>query len=133
MNDDEVYGVTYDWADTAPHGGGEVVRVSRTDVNPVTGHGAGCLCPRCPSYAARPVEPVAPARKPNALLDQVVPVSILLVVFTVCTVVLIPFIAPLMTSIVLVLGMGVVSLAIVAWLANKLVGSRVAEKLADRD
>lgn len=81
-------------------------------LNQVTGHARGCICPQCPGwyemrtrgFAPEP-DPrvVPPARKPNALVDQVIPVSVLMMVFTTCATVLIPVIAPL-------LGLAVVGL-----------------------
>lgn len=81
-------------------------------LNQVTGHARGCICPQCPGWyelrargfnapeASGPHVP--PARKPNPLLDQVLPVSVLMMVFTTCATVLIPVVAPL-------LGLAVVS------------------------
>lgn len=79
-------------------------------VNPVTGHGNDCMCPRCPGWYADRVSSrgsaLAPERRPNVLIDQVVPVSILMAMVTVCSVVLIPVIAPL-------LGLAVVGMVVI--------------------
>lgn len=73
------------------------------NVNPVNGHVVGCACPRCPGwYDARVggIEAVQPSvvpseRRPRPLTDQVVPVAVLMVVFTLCSVVLVPVVTPL--------------------------------------
>lgn len=98
-------------------------------INPVTGHGRDCECSRCPGWyldrarlaaaaiegAARPV--TGPQeRKPNVLADQVVPVSILLVVFTLCAMVLLPLIVPVLavaTVSVVAVVVSIVALAVV--------------------
>lgn len=103
-------------------------------VNPVNGHGSGCLCRQCPASARELAQgqPVTEPKKANALMDQVVPISILMAVFTICMVTLIPFVAPLMTSLITFAGMGVASLAIVAWLANRVTGSKAADNLTSK-
>jgi hypothetical protein len=86
-------------------------------VNPVNGHGQGCLCPQCPGWydnrmqllTRSPVDVVPPARRPNVLVDQVVPVAALMAMVTVCGLVLLPVVVPLLA----VSAMMVVALAIV--------------------
>ena len=108
----------YDWAteersaDLAPtpqRGGEVVIREEKgVAVNPVTGHALDCACSRCPGwYAARAAAAVAaeqwggavvvpPKREPRPLTDQVVPVAVLMVVFTTCMVVLLPVVTPIL-------------------------------------
>lgn len=84
-------------------------------VNPVTGHGLYCQCSRCPGwYDQRAANAVGisvapPPRRSNVLLDQVVPVSILMAVFTICAMVLVPVIMPLvgMASVISIIGLAV--------------------------
>lgn len=77
------------------------------NVNPVNGHARDCECSRCPAwYDARvrvaaearfvSATPVVPAeRQPRPLTDVVVPVCALLAMLTVCGVVLVPVVTPL--------------------------------------
>lgn len=70
------------------------------NVNPVNGHVMGCACARCPGWYEARVETVRPSvapseRRPRPLTDQVVPVAVLMVVFTLCSVVLVPVVTPL--------------------------------------
>lgn len=108
----------YDWlADTQePEPARPVAR--RADalaVNPVTGHGRDCECSRCPGWynrrgelAAGGVADPRPTR-PNVLFDQVIPVCCLLAMVTVCGLVLLPVIVPLLA----ISAMMVVALALV--------------------
>lgn len=90
-----------DW--DSPRTGGAMEARHPMNANPVTGHVVGCACSRCPGwYEARVREvnvtrpSVAPAaRQPRPLVDQVVPVAVLMVVFTLCSVVLVPVVTPL--------------------------------------
>lgn len=87
------------------------------EVNLVTGHALDCQCPRCPlgaQVARQQVAAVAPARAPRPLQDQVVPVSILLVVFTICSIVLLPVVMPFVALGSMSLGLVAVSLVAVA-------------------
>lgn len=110
----------YDWrADEArfvtpapPPGGPDPMKVMdayrAAGLNQVTGHARGCICPQCPGWyemRTRDLAPnphVPPARKPNPLMDQVVPVCVLMAMMTTCATVLIPVVAPL-------LGLAVIS------------------------
>lgn len=89
----------------------------RPDLNPINRHALDCGCPTCPGwYEARArmavaahayAEPVVKEVQPRPLVDQVVPVAILMVVFTMCMAVLLPILVPMM-------ALGAVSLALVA-------------------
>lgn len=121
--------------------------VERRATNPVTGHGVECECRFCPAgqlawYEARAAvtladnKPAVPGpRKPNALVDQAVPIAALLMVFTVCALVLLPVVVPLMTSVTLLIGVAVLGLAVivvglgfVAWFGRSLVGSNTTNR-----
>lgn len=117
MNNQEVF----DWAEhehDSPRLG------PRSAVNPVTKHALDCRCSRCPMWyvdraelAAGGVAAAPEQRKTNVLTDQVVPVSVLMLVFTACMVVLLPVVAPLVAlaavSVVAVVT-SVVALAVAA-------------------
>lgn len=114
----------YDWlAEEQRHQAAPLVRRETGSVNPVNGHGRGCVCPQCPGWYDRRADlatnarevagRVVPAeRRPNVLLDQVVPVSILMAMVTVCGLVLLPVVVPLMAiSAVLIVAVAIVMLA----------------------
>lgn len=116
MNRDEVY----DWqvVEDAPRVvSGEVVRRPGAEVNPVNGHGRGCECAQCPGWYDRraalgvPSSPrgvVPAARETRPLLDQVIPVCCLLATITVCGLVLLPVIVPVLAiSAVMVIALAV--------------------------
>jgi hypothetical protein len=131
----------YDWtqdevvnAPTSAHG--EVVPLANRGVtaqpprtNAVTGHGLDCQCPRCPGwYAARvqQAEGYAPGAAPaprtaRPLVDQVIPVCILMVTFSLCALVLLPVITPLVAISALSLGLVAVAICTVAVVALSLV------------
>lgn len=126
----------YDWTkdevvNTAPRTGhGELVpqaavlpQAART--NAVTGHGLDCRCPKCPGWyvdRAQRAEGPAPApRAPRPLVDQVVPVAVLMMVFTLCAVVLVPVITPLVAISALSLGLVAVAICVVTVVALTLV------------
>lgn len=101
-----------------------VARRTETSINPVNGHGRGCECAQCPGWYERRdaltprelhtgrVAVAPPERRPNVLVDQVVPVSILMAMVTVCGLVLLPVIVPLMAiSAVLIVAVAVVVMA----------------------
>jgi hypothetical protein len=95
-------------------------------VNPVNGHALDCACVKCPGwyeararmaaaaqeYAEPTVKPVAP----RPLTDQVVPVAILMVVFTLCAVVLLPVVMPFVAMGVALTGFIVVCMCILSGL-----------------
>lgn len=95
----------------------EVAQRGEVQLNVMNGHALDCGCPRCPGwYEARSrmavaahayAEPVVKEVQPRPLTDQVVPVAILMVVFTMCMAVLLPILTPM-------LALGAVSLALVA-------------------
>lgn len=81
-------------------------------VNPITGHASTCVCPKCPGwYEARvsAEQSASPNRRGSVLLDQVIPVCLLLAMVTVCGLILIPVIVPL----VAVSAMMIVAVAVV--------------------
>ena len=94
-------------------------------VNPVNGHALDCECSRCPGwYAARarlaaeslanPLNTTGPATPPERaarpLQDQVIPVAVLMTVFTICAVVLLPVVVPLIALTAMSLALITVSL-----------------------
>jgi hypothetical protein len=95
-------------------------------LNPVNGHALDCACVKCPgwyeararmavaaqAYAEPTVKPVAP----RPLTDQVVPVAILMVVFTLCAVVLLPVVMPFVAMGVALTGFIVVCMCILSGL-----------------
>lgn len=105
-------------------------RQAQSDVNRVTGHGMDCRCSRCPGWyedrarlAAEAVDRATPPdRRPNPLYDQVIPVSILLVVFTACMAVLLPVITPLIALSAMSLGLVAICVTIIAIVGLGLVG-----------
>ena len=116
----------YDWlAEEQRQPVAPVVRRETGSVNPVNGHGRGCVCPQCPgwyerraamvdaSHAREITGRVVPEpRRPNVLVDQVVPVSILMAMVTVCGLVLLPVVVPLMAiSAVLIVAVAIVMVA----------------------
>lgn len=100
-----------------PRRSAQVAQRQGYEVNPINQHALDCGCSRCPGwYEARArmavaaqayAEPVVKEVQPRPLTDQVVPVAILMVVFTMCMAVLLPIITPM-------LALGAVSLALVA-------------------
>lgn len=73
-------------------------------VNIANGHAIDCGCPRCPGwYEARArmavaaqayAEPVVKEVRPRPLVDVVLPVSVLMMVFSLCSMVLLPVVMP---------------------------------------
>lgn len=104
---------------------GEVAERTSAQVNPITGHGRGCQCPRCPGWydsraavAARNLENerLVPQQRPaNPLFDQVIPVCILMAMVTVCGLILLPVVVPLVaisTLMIVALAMVIVAGAV---------------------
>lgn len=95
-----------DWLNASPPAAPLVpVRPSAVErVNAVNGHGGGCECPQCPGwYVARARDAhagvsahVPPPVAPRPLLDQVVPVMCLMAMVTVCGLVLVPVVIPVL-------------------------------------
>jgi len=115
-----------DWADDALRTANMVVRPRREAaprINAVTGHGLDCRCSKCPGwYADRaamaadaPEVRVAPAqRAARPLVDVVLPVSVLMAVFTLCAMVLLPVVTPLVALSALSLGLVAICIAVIA-------------------
>lgn len=116
----------YDWlAEEQRHQAAPLIKRAETGVNPVNGHGRGCECSQCPGWydrrdALTPRElhtraihtrgGVAADRGRSAVLfDQIIPVCCLLAMVTVCGLVLLPVVVPLMA----ISAMMIVALAIV--------------------
>lgn len=108
---------------------GAVAHRPAPGLNPVNGHAMDCACSRCPGWYAARMQlgavqpPMAPARRPNALVDQVIPVVILMVVFSLCSMVLIPVLMPVLALGALSLGLVAVSVTIVSIVGLTLVGT----------
>lgn len=93
-------------------------------INPVTGHGMDCRCSRCPGWYADRAQRAdhgshAPSTAPQPraarpLVDTVLPVSVLMCVFTICAMVLLPVITPLVALSALSLGLVAICIAVIA-------------------
>jgi hypothetical protein len=108
------------WEAPAPRQGNQLAG----RVNAVTGHVPGCACARCPGWYDDRVGvnvSMAPERKPRPLIDQVVPVAILMAMVTVCGMVLIPLVAPLLALTVVSLVAIVASIGLLAIIAMSVV------------
>lgn len=91
-------------------------------VNHLNGHALDCGCPRCPGwYGARArmavaasayAEPVVKPVQPRPLTDVVLPVAVLMVVFSLCAMVLLPVVMPFVAMGVALTGFVVVCLCI---------------------
>lgn len=121
----------YDWTDDAMRTANMVVRTRRSTppVNAVTGHGVDCRCSKCPGWyddraaKAAGVPRVAPApRTSRPLTDVVLPVAVLMCVFTMCMAVLLPILTPLVALSALSLGLVAVSIAVIAVVGLVLAG-----------
>lgn len=94
------------------------------DLNPVNGHALSCACSSCPGwYEARArmavaaqafAEPVVKPVAPRPLNDVVLPVAVLMVVFSLCSMVLLPVIMPFVAMGVALTGFIVVSMCILS-------------------
>jgi hypothetical protein len=94
------------------------------EVNSQNGHALDCGCPRCPGwYEARArmavaaqayAEPVVKEVQPRPLIDVVLPVSVLMVVFSLCAMVLLPVIMPFVAMGVALTGFIVICMCILA-------------------
>lgn len=101
-------------------------------INPVNGHALDCACSRCPGwYEARArmavaaqaySEPVVKPVQPRPLMDVVLPVSVLMMVFSLCAIVVIPVVTPLVLMSAMGLGLIAVCFAIIAVVGLALVG-----------
>lgn len=111
-------------------------------LNPVNGHALDCACPSCPGwYEARArmavaaqaySEPVVKPVQPRPLMDVVLPVSVLMMVFSLCAIVVIPVVTPLVLMSAMGLGLIAVCIAIIAVVGLVLVGvmRRAAHEVA---
>ena len=96
-------------------------------INPVNGHALDCACSRCPGwYEARArmavaaqaySEPVVKPVQPRPLMD-----SVLMMVFSLCAIVVIPVVTPLVLMSAMGLGLIAVCFAIIAVVGLALVG-----------
>lgn len=119
-----------DWADDALRVTNALARRSSPQaVNAVTGHGLDCRCSRCPGWYADRVQAVGthvdrayvPAqRAARPLVDVVLPVAVLMCVFTICAVVLLPVVTPLVALSALSLGLVAVCICVVSIVALSL-------------
>lgn len=91
-------------------------------LNTTNGHALDCGCPKCPGwYEARArmavaahayAEPVVEPVKPRPMMDVVLPVSVLMMVFSLCSMVLLPVVMPFVAMGVALTGFIVVCLCI---------------------
>lgn len=115
-----------------PRRSAQVANRSSHEVNPVNGHALDCACVRCPGwYEARArmavaaqafSEPVVKPVAPRPLMDVVLPVSVLMMVFSLCAIVVIPVVTPLVLMSAMGLGLIAVCFAIIAVVGLVLVG-----------
>lgn len=109
-----------------PRRSAQVANRARHEVNPTNGHALDCGCTRCPGwYEARArmavaaqaySEPVVKPVAPRPLMDVVVPVSVLMVVFSLCAMVLLPVVMPFVAMGVALTGFIVICMCILAGL-----------------
>lgn len=115
-----------DWADDALRTANALARRATPGaVNAVTGHGLDCRCSRCPGWYADRAQAagthVVPAqRAARPLVDVVLPVAVLMCVFTICAVVLLPVVTPLVALSALSLGLVAICICVVAIVALSL-------------
>lgn len=119
MEADKTRSEVYSWlAKEQSHQHTQVELRQTASVNPVTGHGHDCECSKCPGWYDRRADLAtravalgtpAPARRGSVLTEQVVPVCCLLATVTVCGLVLLPVVVPLMAiSAVMIVAVSVV-------------------------
>lgn len=107
-----------------PRRSAQVAQRSGFEVNPVNGHALDCACVKCPGwYEARArmavaaqaySEPVVPKREARPMIDVVLPVSVLMVVFSLCAIVVLPVVMPFVALGAMSLGLVAVALCVVA-------------------
>lgn len=100
----------------------QVAHRPSTEVNAQNGHALDCGCPRCPGwYEARArmavaaqafSEPVVAPRAARPLVDVVLPVAVLMMVFSLCAMVLLPVIMPFVALGIALTGFIVICLCI---------------------
>lgn len=115
-----------------PRRSAQVAKRAGHEVNPTNGHALDCGCTRCPGwYEARArmavaaqaySEPVVKEVRPRPLTDQVVPVAILMVVFTLCAMVLLPVVMPFVAMGVALTGFIVICMCILGALGLTALG-----------
>lgn len=115
-----------------PRRSAQVAQRQGHEINPVNGHALDCACPACPGwYEARArmavaaqaySEPVVKPVQPRPLMDVVLPVSVLMMVFSLCAIVVIPVVTPLVLMSAMGLGLIAVCFAIIAVVGLALVG-----------
>lgn len=122
-------------------------------INPINQHAADCGCPRCPGwYEARArmavaasayAEPVVKEVRPRPMMDVVLPVSVLMMVFSLCSMVLLPVIMPFvamgvaLTGFIVICfcilgGMGLVGFGMFRRAAREAGGSTIRGKVLKR-
>lgn len=122
-----------EWLESyAPRRSAQVAKRAGYEVNPVNGHALDCACVRCPGwYEARArmavaaqaySEPVVKPVQPRPLMDVVLPVAVLMMVFSLCAIVVIPVVTPLVLMSAMGLGLIAVCFAIIAVVGLALVG-----------
>lgn len=126
-----------------PRRSAQVAQRSGFEVNPVNGHALDCACVKCPGwYEARArmavaaqaySEPVVKPVAPRPLMDVVLPVSVLMMVFSLCAIVVIPVVTPLVLMSAMGLGLIAVCFAIIAVVGLAMMGvvRRTAREATD--
>jgi hypothetical protein len=109
-----------------PRRSAQVAERARYEVNPTNGHALDCGCVKCPGwYEARArmavaaqaySEPVVKPVAPRPLMDVVLPVSVLMVVFSLCAMVLLPVVMPFVAMGVALTGFIVICMCILSGL-----------------
>lgn len=115
-----------------PRRSAQVAKKAGHEINPVNGHALDCACVKCPGwYEARArmavaaqayAEPVVAPRQPRPLMDVVLPVSVLMMVFSLCAIVVIPVVTPLVLMSAMGLGLISVCFAVIAVVGLALAG-----------
>lgn len=109
-----------------PRRSAQVAKRAGHEVNPTNGHALDCGCTRCPGwYEARArmavaaqaySEPVVAPRQPRPMMDVVLPVSVMMMVFSLCAMVLLPVVMPFVAMGVALTGFIVICMCILAGL-----------------
>lgn len=126
-----------------PRRSAQVAQRQGYEINPVNGHALDCACPACPGwYEARArmavaaqaySEPVVKPVQPRPLTDVVLPVAVLMMVFSLCAIVVIPVVTPLVLMSAMGLGLIAICIAIIAvvGLTMMVVVRRTAHEVQD--
>lgn len=109
-----------------PRRSAQVAQRAGYEVNPVNGHALDCACVKCPGwYEARArmaaasaayAEPVVAPRQPRPMMDVVLPVAVLMMVFSLCAMVLLPVVMPFVAMGVALTGFIVICMCILGGL-----------------